>query len=129
MKPWAYLAILVAVIGAIGATYASGHSNGYNKRDRQVQQEIIDAQQQAAEDAEARWSASVVAATEAIRIEEKIVEHIREVEILVPTVVDRIVEVTPECADLGPDYAGLLNDQVRAGNRVPSPAIASEPDG
>jgi len=128
MKPWAYLAIFIALVAAVGAVYKTGHSSGYNKRDQQVQQEIIDAQQLAAEDAEARWSASVVAATEAIRIEERIVEQIREVEVLVPTIVDRIVEVTPECADLGPAYAGLLNDQVRAGNRIPSPAPAGESD-
>ena len=118
MKTWAYLAIFALLITSAGVAAKSIHSSGYNKRDREVQQDIIEAQLQAEEDAEARWAASVVAATEAIRVEERIVEQIREVEILVPTIVDRIVEVTPECADLGDAYAGLLNDQVRAGNGI-----------
>ena len=125
MKIWAYLAIFVLVIGAAGAAAKSIHSAGYNKRDREVQQDIIDAQIQAAADAEARWSASVVAATQAIRVEERIVEKIREVEIEIPKVVERIVELTPECADLGPAYAGMLNNQVRAGNGI---QIASPTD-
>ena len=129
MKVWAYLAILVLVTGMAGAAAKSIHSSGYNKRDREVQQDIIDAQQLAADEAEARWSASVVAATEAIRVEERIVEKIREVEIIVPTIVDRIVTVTPECADLGPAYAGLLNDQVRAGNGIQIAAPTDPPDG
>ena len=129
MKVWAYLAIVVLVVGVATAAAKSIHSAGYNKRDQEVQQDIIDAQQLAAEQAEARWSASVVAATEAIRVEERIVEQIREVEILVPTIVDRIVTVTPECADLGPAYAGLLNDQVRAGNGIQIAAPTDPPDG
>jgi len=129
MKPWAYLAILLAALAAFGATYAKGHSSGYDKKEAEVQQEILDRVALAEEEAEARWSASVVAATEAIRIEERIVEQIREVEILVPTIVDRIVEVTPECADLGPAYAGLLNDQVRAGNGIQIAAPSDPPDG
>ena len=125
MKIWAYLAIFVLVIGAAGAAAKSIHSAGYNKRDQEVQQDIIEAQMRAEEDAEARWSAAVVAATEAIRIEEVIVERIREVEIEIPMVVERIVELTPECADLGPAYAGMLNNQIRAGNGV---QIASPTD-
>ena len=118
MKVWAYLAIFVLLVTAAGAAAKSIHSAGYNKRDQEVQQDIIEAQLQAEKDAEARWSASVVAATQAIRVEERIIEQIREVEIEVPTVVERIVEVTPECADLGDAYAGLLNNQIRAGNGI-----------
>ena len=129
MKVWAYLAILALVIGAAGAAAKSLHSAGYNKRDREVQQDIIEAQAQAAADAEARWSASVVAATQAIRVEERIVEKIREVEIEIPKVVERIVELTPECADLGPDYAGLLNNQIRAGNGIQIATLADGVDG
>lgn len=129
MKVWAYLIILFLIIGAVSAAAKSFYSAGYNKRDQEVQQDIINAQQLAAVEAEARWSASVVAATQAIRIEERIVEQIREVEVLVPTIVDRIVEVVPECADLGLAYAGLLNNQIRAGNGVQAPPITSSPDG
>ncbi len=129
MKIWAYVALAALLIGAAGAAAKSLHSAGYNQRDREVQQDIIDAQVKAEEDAEARWAASVVAATQAIRIEERIIERIREVEILVPTIVERIVELTPECSDLGPAYAGLLNDQIRAGNGIQIAASADNPDG
>lgn len=128
MKVWAYVALAALIIGAAGAAAKGLHSAGYNKRDQEVQQDIIEAQVRAEEEAEARWAASVVAATEAIRVEEKIVERIREVEIEIPKVVERIVELTPECADLGPAYAGMLNNQVRAGNgiQIASPADASD---
>ena len=128
MKIWAYVILATFILGAAGAAAKSLHSAGYNKRDREVQQDIIDAQVRAAEEAEARWSASVKAATEAIRVEEVIVERIREVEIEIPKVVERIVELTPECADLGPAYAGMLNNQVRAGNgiQIASPADAAD---
>jgi len=129
MKIWAYWAIFVLVIGAAGTAAVSIHSSGYNKRDREVQQDIINAQIKAEEDAEAYWAASVIAATQAIRIEERIVERIREVEILVPTIVERIVEITPDCADLGPAYAGLLNNQIRAGNEIQIAAPATDSDG
>lgn len=124
MKIWAYVALAALILGAAGAAAKSLHSAGYNKRDQEVQQDIIEAQVRAAEEAEARWSAAVVAATEAIRVEQVIVERIREVEIEIPMVVERIVELTPECADLGPAYAGMLNNQVRAGNgvQIASPA-------
>ena len=128
MKIYVYIAFFVLLVTAAGAAAKSIHTAGYNKRDREVQQYIIEAQMRAEVEAEARWSASVVAATEAIRVEERIVEKIREVEILVPTVVERIVELTPECADLGPQYAGLLNDQVRASNGIQIAATTSEPD-
>ncbi len=126
MKIWAYVALAAMIIAAAGVAAKGLHSAGYNKRDQEVQQDIIDAQVRAAEEAEARWSAAVIAATEAIRVEEVIVERIREVEIEIPIVVERIVELTPECADLGPAYAGLLNNQVRAGNGI---QIASPADG
>ncbi|MBW2561906.1 MAG: hypothetical protein JRE40_13770 [Deltaproteobacteria bacterium] len=121
MKIWAYLAIFILVIGAAGAAAKSIHSAGYNKRDQEVQQDIIDAQETARVDEEAKWRATVAAAEATIIIEERIVEKIRVVEKEIPRIVERIVELTPECADLGPDYAGLLNDQIRASNSVSSP--------
>lgn len=129
MKAWAYVAIIIAVIAAIGGVYKAGHSSGYNKRDQQVQQDIIEAQRQAQDEAEQRWSASVVAATKAIKVETRIVEKIREVEIEVPKIIETIVEHKPECSDLGYTYAGLLNDQVRASNGVQAAASPAPPDG
>ena len=108
----------------MGAAAKGIHSAGYNKRDVEVQQDILDAQEKARSDEEAKWKQTVANAEAQIVIEERIVEKIREVEIEIPTVVKEIVTLTPECADLGPAYAGLLNNQVRAANRVQSPEAA-----
>ncbi|MBW2663726.1 MAG: hypothetical protein JRD93_17555 [Deltaproteobacteria bacterium] len=121
MKIYAYLAIFILVIGAAGASANYIHKAGYNKRDREVQQDILEAQETARQDEERKWKATVLAAKAEIIIEEKIVEKIRVVEKKIPTVVERIVEVTPECSDLGDDFAGVLNDQIRAANSVPDP--------
>jgi len=128
MKIYAYLAIIALLLTGAGVAAKSIHSAGYNKRDQEVQQDILDAQEAARISEEERWRASVIAATEAIAIEERIVEKIRVVEKEIPKVVERIVTVTPECADLGPDYARLLNDQVRAANRVQSSEAATPVD-
>ena len=128
MKPWAYLLIVAAVLAAFGSTYAVGHSAGYDKRVGEIQEEILDAVAAARLEEEKLWKEIVAAAEAEIVIEERIVETIREVEIEIPTVVERIVELTPECADLGSSFAGLLNDQVRAGNGVQSPEPAAPLD-
>ena len=121
VRIWAYLAIATLFIGAAGVSAKTIHSAGYNKRDQEVQQDILEAQETARQAEENKWAQTVAEAEGTVVIEERIVETIREVEIEIPTVVDRIVEVSPECADLGPDFASLLNNQVRAANRVQSP--------
>ena len=124
MKPWAYAIILLVLVGAIGAVYAKGHSAGYDKRDNEVQQEILEAQELARSEEEQKWAAVVRAAEENIRTEEVIVERIRVVEKEIPKVVREIIEIRPECRDLGDSYAGLLNDQIRAANRIPISEVA-----
>lgn len=119
MNPWAYVALVVAVIAAFGGAYAKGHSAGYAKSQDEIQQSIIEAQTAARFEEAKRWKAALDAAEANVRVEEVIVEKIREVEVEIPTVVERIVEVRPECRDLGAEYAGLLNNQVRAANSVP----------
>ena len=51
-------------------------------------------------------------------------EKIRVVEKEIPKVVKEIVTVRPECADLGPDFASVLNNQVRAANSIQSAETA-----
>lgn len=121
MKIWAYVILAGLILGGAAAAAKAIHSAGYNKRDVEVQQDILDAQEQARKDEEEKWRDTVAAAEATIVVEERIVEKIRVVEREIPRVVERIVEVTPECIDLGPDFAGLLNDQIRASNSVPSP--------
>lgn len=126
MKIWAYLAIIVIILGAAGAAARSLYASGYNKRDGEVQQDIIDAQETARVEEEAKWKDTVAAAKAEVIIEERIVERIREVEREIPVIVERIVEITPECSDLGLDYARLLNDQVRASNGVQDSEATTE---
>lgn len=118
MKPWAYLAIITIIVAAFGGTYKIAHSSGYDKRDQEVQQDIIAAQESARLAEETKWKETVAAAKGVVVIEEKIVEKIRVVNKEVPKVVREIVEVKPECSDLGPNYARLRNNQVRAANSI-----------
>ncbi len=116
MKTYAYVIIVLAVIAAVGGTYATGHSSGYDKRDAEIRDDAIIAQNQAVEKRMNEWLETQAQAEPVIIIEEKIVEVIREIEKRIPTVVEKIVMVTPECADLGPEFAGLLNEQISASN-------------
>jgi len=116
MKIYVYAIILLAVIAAIGGTYAAGHSSGYDKRDSEIRDDAIIAQNNAVEKRMNEWLQTQAQAEPVIVIEEKIVEVIREVEKRIPTVVEKIVTVTPECADLGLEFAGLLNEQISASN-------------
>lgn len=116
MKIWAYLALATLILGAGGFVLRSSYNMGYDKRDLEVQREVTEATQKVREEEEKRWRASVIAATEAIVVEERIVERIRVVEKEIPKIVK---EYTPsECRDLGPEYAGLRNSQIRASNGV-----------
>lgn len=124
MKPWAYAVIAMVLVGFLGGMYAKGHAAGYNKRDLEVNKEILAALEQQRDELQQHWMKVVLATEAQIVVEEKIVEKIREVEVEIPTVVERIVEVKPECADLGDAYVGLLNNQVRAGNGIQVAAAA-----
>ena len=112
MKIWAYLALAVVILGfakwAHGAVYEQGW-NAANVASFEVQQEAI---AEAVKDARIQWDLSVVAATDNIIIEERIVERVEFVEREVVKIVDRVV--VPECRDLGPDIQRVFNDAIRA---------------
>jgi len=116
MKVYAYVIIVLALIAAIGGTYAAGHSSGYDKRDSELRDDAIKAQNKAVDDRMAEWVETQVQAEPVIVIEEKIVEVIREIEKEIPVVVTELVTLRPDCADLGSGIAGLLNAQIRASN-------------
>lgn len=112
MKIWAYLALAVVVLGfakwAHGAVYEQGW-NAANVANFEVQQEAI---AEAVNEARIQWDLSVVAATDNIIIEERIVERVEFVEREVIKIVERVV--VPECRDLGPDIQRVFNDAIRA---------------
>ena len=115
MKIWAYLAIAALVIGAATAAYAAVYKAGYSSAVAKQQELAIIAQNDAIEAARIEWALSAEAGQAEIIIEERIVEVVREVIKEIPVVVDRIVELTPECADLGGDFLRVYNDAIRAG--------------
>ena len=124
MKPWAWLAIIVAVVAAFGSTYAFGKSAGYDQRSTELQNEILEAVAEAERKKDEDWQKLLDAAEGQIVVEEKIVTEIQYVEKQIPKIVREIVEVRPECRDLGDGIAGLLSDQVRAANGLQSPPVA-----
>ena len=116
MKIWAYVILAGLVIGGATAGAKAIYDSGYDAAVIVQQELAIERQNEAIDAARVEWEATLEAAEAEVIIEERIVEVIREIEREVPRVVERIVEVTPECADLGAEYAGLLNAAVRASN-------------
>ncbi len=131
MKIYAYLAIFFIVIGALGTSANFIHNAGYDKRDSEIRDEAIKAQNEAIEKRMDEWLTTQEAAEATIIIEERIVEVIREIEKEIPTVVEKLVFVRPECNDLGPDIVGVLNAQIRASNNrensIADPTISVAP--
>ena len=121
MKIWAYVILAGLIITGITVGINAIYAAGYNARDLEVQQEIIEAQKKAADKAVADWKETVEQAESEIVIEEKIVERIRIVEKEIPKIVKEIVEVKPECSNLGIDYARVRNNQIRAANNREDP--------
>lgn len=118
MKTYVYAGIVLALIAAGAGASRFFYKAGYNKRALELSTELIEQQNAAIQKGIDDWIATQAAAEPVIKIEEKIVEKIRVIEKRIPVVVDNIVEVRPECRDLGPDYVSLLNDQVAASNTV-----------
>lgn len=125
-----YLGILIVSLLGARWGFVAIHDAGFNAAVVQQKELIQDAREQATEDARIKWQKLVDEAEGQIIVEDRIVEVIREVEVEIPTVVERIVEVHPECNDLGLEFAGLLNKQVNAGNsgETGSTDIPAEPD-
>ena len=128
MKIWGWVILAGILVAALTAGTRAIYVAGYNKRDNEVVREIAAAEEAARLKEAELWRKTVEEAEAEIIVEEKIVEVIRTVEKKVPRVVEKIVEVKPECRDLGLGYAGLLNQQVRGANGTTStentPALA-----
>ena len=127
MKIWAYIILATILIGGVGAGWNAAHSSGYNKRDAEIRADAIWAQNEAIEKGIAAWVKTIGQAEAVIIIEEVIVEKIREVEKRIPYAVEKIVEIAPDCADLGDDYARVLNDQINASNSRQAPSTDVAP--
>lgn len=130
IKIWAYLGIIVALLGGAKWAHSSIYKAGWNAAVVEQEALVQQARDQAAEEARIKWQALVDAAEGQIVIEEKIVEVIRVVNKEIPKVVEKIVEVKPECNDLGPDVAGLLTLQALASHsgETGSTGVTAKPD-
>jgi len=130
VKVGSYLAIIVAVLGFAKWAHSAIYDSGWNAAVVEQGVLIQAAKDDAVELARQEWEATAGIAETQIVVEERIVEVIREVEKRIPTVVERIVTVTPECNDLGADFAGLLNAQVNSGadNETGSADPPAEPN-
>lgn len=114
MKIWAYLALAVVMIGGAKWAHSTTYNAGWNAAVVEQTVLIQNAQNDAVAKALTEWQKTAALAEREIVIEERIVEVIRVVEKEIPVVVERIVTITPECSDLGDDFAGLLNAQVNS---------------
>ena len=108
----------------------AGYDAGYAAAVVEVEHQYQAAKDAAIKKRDEHWKAIVEQAEGQIVIEERIVEVIREVEVEIPRVVERIVEVAPECADLGDEFAGLLTQQALAvpGAGGTDTGVPAEPD-
>lgn len=129
MKIWAYLALAIALLGGAKWAHSTVFSSGWNAAIVEQTVLIQEAREDAVEKALTEWENTARLAAAEIVIEERIVEVIRVIEKEIPVIVERIVEITPECNDLGDDFASLLNAQVNSRTSLEndSPGSAAEP--
>lgn len=116
LKPMLYVGALIAIMGFAKWAHSAIYQQGFDAARIEIQNRAIEQQNVAIEAARASWEADQEAAGQQIVVEEKIVEKIKIVREEIPVVVERIVELTPECSDLGPDFLGLFNDAIIAAN-------------
>jgi len=128
VKIWAYIILLGMILAAAGTAARMIYNAGKNSVILQSQEDALKAQNEAVEKRMTEWIATQEIAEVVIHVEEKIVERIRVVEREVPKIVKEFV--VAECRDLGPEYAGLLNDAVYASNQRSNsgPAASSSVD-
>lgn len=119
------LAISTLFIGAGWKALASAEQAGYDRAGIEFAEALDVVRVNAAQDVADNWRAAQVIAGAETDIEIQIVETIRIVEREIPTYIDRIVEVKPECADL-PELGSLFSIQAEASNNRSS-GIAADP--
>lgn len=128
MKIWAYVILAGVLIAAATAGTKAIYDAGFNAATVAQDAEIRKAERDAVAKARQEWENTTEIAAAEIVVEERIVERVRIVEKQIPQIVERIVTVAPECSDLGPDFAGLLNAQVGSGSDRSNSGAASPPE-
>lgn len=116
MKVWAYLGIVLAVVGFGYWLYDTIYDAGYNAAIVAIKDDATKEQNAAIQKGIDDWVETNKDSLVTVVTEEKIVEKIRVVEKEVPKVIREIVEVKPECSRLGDAYLRVYNDAIRASN-------------
>ena len=116
IKIWAYVGLATLLLAGVRWAHSSVYDSGWNAAVVMQSQAIRKAENAAVVKARQEWEHTTSIAETQIVVEERIVEVVRVIEKEIPKIVERIVEITPECSDLGDDFAGLLNAQVRSGS-------------
>jgi hypothetical protein len=106
--------ICVGAVAGLRAAYSAAYESGYNAAKLEVSREYALRVSQAVEKEKAKWEKLTELANESKKREVEIVEVERIIEKEIPVVVEKIVQVKPECNDLGSDFIRLLNRQVSA---------------
>ncbi len=117
--------ILGLVIGAGYKTFAAIDQAAYERAQLHFREGLDAIKDKAAEDAVDDWRAAQAVAGSETDVEIRIVEKIRIVEREVPKIIEKIIELKPECAVL-PDFGILLSTQAEASNHR-SADIAEDP--
>ncbi len=123
MKAVVYLLIISAIIGAGYKAFAFTYGKGVADTELAYAEELDDIREKAAKDAVDDYKLSQEIAGEETDIEIQIVETIREIEVEVETIIEKIVEVKPECSDL-PELGELFSQQAEAANQRSSSLTA-----
>jgi len=116
VKLYVYLALAVVLIAAAKWGHSIVYKSGWNAAVVEQGVLIRNAQREAIDIARKEWENTAALANELIESEERIVERVTIVEKRIPQIVEKIVTITPECFDLGADFAELLNAQVGSGS-------------
>lgn len=127
-----YVIAGLAIAGMLFVYWAHGkvYDAGYADAVTEQQKLAIEQQNEAIAQARIEWELTAAAGEREIVIEERIVEKIRVVEKEIPKVVEKIVEVKPECSDLGPDFLSVFNAAISASNsgEDPGTGLTAESD-
>jgi hypothetical protein len=116
MKIYIYLAAIIFGVISGKLAYSAIYKSGWNAAVVEQSELIKQAKDDAVANARAEWETTAAIASDNIVVEERIVEVEKIVEKKIPQIVERIVEVKPECNHLGFDFVGLLNEQVHSGS-------------
>ena len=130
MKIGLYIALVVVILGGLKWAHSAVYDSGYNAAVVEQNELIRQAKDEAVKKARDEWEKTAVIAEDNIVVEERIVEVERVIEKEIPRIVEKIVTVTPECNDLGSEFASLLNAQVNsgAGGENSGPDLTTEPN-